>query len=86
MEEHVNTKEFTGTKTQRLKEEDEEVEVGSESARPSNAHIEQLLKQDIDMEDTPNVLVTDNSAATTDFKRHIAKTNNQTNQITAEEP
>ena len=60
-----------------LIEEDEDV--GSETARPSNAHIEQLLKQDIDMEDTPNVLVTDNSAATTDFKRHIAKTNNQTN-------
>ena len=42
MDEHINTKDNmqTGTKTHRLKDEDEEV--GSESARPSN--IEQLLK------------------------------------------
>ena len=66
----------TGTKTQRLKEDDD---VGSESVCPSNTHIEQLLKQDIDMEDAPNVVITDNSAATTEYKSKIAKTNNQTN-------
>ena len=82
MDEHTNVKESmqnSGTKTHRSKE-DEVVE--SQSARPSQAaQIEQLmnLKEEIDMEDTPNVLVTDNSAATTDFKKHVTKTNNQTN-------
>ena len=80
MDEYANTKEYrtdlqnTGTKTQRLREDD----IGNESGRPSNARVEPF-KQELEIEDSPNVLVTDHSAAITDgqhSKHHVTKTNN----------